>query len=162
MSLLLIICAALIHSESRTIPGQRNSGFGIDTVGIFEGRTPCHPDLAAINGIDTGGCFRVKFRLVLMQGPNTESPGTFQISSIYVGKGDLVYQNSGTWSILTGTAANPKAQIFRLALENSQGVILLQKGDENVLFFLDGKKNLLVGDESLSYTLNRVSKKISK
>jgi hypothetical protein len=34
----------------------------------------------------------------------------------------------------------------------------LYKGDENVLFILDEKREFLAGDQDFSYTLNRVHK----
>ena len=61
----------------------------------------------------------------------------------------------GKWSISKGTTANPNAIVYQLDTDNPQETIYLMKADENILYFLDKDKNLLVGNQLFSYTLNR-------
>src|SRR5688572_1703457 len=64
-------------------------------VGVFDGRTPCNNDLVALNGISADGCQRIKCRLILYQDTITHTPTTFQIYTVYVGKGDTRYTKTG-------------------------------------------------------------------
>jgi hypothetical protein len=43
-----------------------------------------------------------------------------------------------------------------LSPTGAERALLLFKGDDNVLFFLDGQQRLLIGNADFSYTLNRV------
>jgi hypothetical protein len=49
------------------------------------------------------------------------------------------------------------AIVYQLDLPGKSS-LLLQQADDNVLFFLDANKNLLVGNCDFNYTLNRVNK----
>ena len=128
-----------------------------DTVGIFYGRTPCNKALRDINNISEEGCQIIKCKLVLLQDTNTHTPTNFIIQTIYVGKGDNKYTVTGTWKILQGTIDNPGAVVYQLlpAQSKSEDRLLLLKADNNILYFLDNKTNLLVGNSYCSYTLNR-------
>lgn len=57
--------------------------------------------------------------------------------------------------MLRGPGANPEALIYQLDPNASQGSLLFLKADENILYFLDRSRNLLVGNYDFSYTLNR-------
>jgi hypothetical protein len=48
--------------------------------------------------------------------------------------------------------------VYALAYGEPNQVLYLYKGDENVLFILDEKREFLAGDKDFSYTLNRVHK----
>ena len=69
------------------------------------------------------------------------------------------WTGKGKWNIIQGTATDPQAIVFQLELAPDTFMYLL-KGDENVLFFLDKKKDFLIGNADHSYTLNRQGNKI--
>jgi hypothetical protein len=62
---------------------------------------------------------------------------------------------TGTWHIEKGTKTNREASVYRLD-QDGKPPIFLQKLDDNILFFLDQNKNLMIGNRDFSYTLNRV------
>jgi hypothetical protein len=64
-------------------------------VGVFDGRTPCNTELRELNGISAAGCQIIKCRLTLYQDIKTHKPTTFQLQTIYVGKGDTRYTSTG-------------------------------------------------------------------
>jgi hypothetical protein len=98
----------------------------------------------------------VKYQLTLYQDTVTHTPAGFRLNTVYVGFGDNnVYIVTGKWKLLQGTVADPEAMVYRLEPENSPMQLLLQKADENILFFLDNDTRLLTGNDYCSYTLNR-------
>jgi len=127
---------------------------GKDVYGIFEGRGACQELAKVLNKDVPPDCFKTKWGLVLYQNPETKAPTT------YVLEGSFYRQaiRKGTWNIVRGTKTEPDALVLELAADN-QPTILLLKGDDNVLFFLDNDKNILTGNEHFNYTLNRVQKK---
>jgi hypothetical protein len=129
-----------------------------DTVGIFQGRTPCNAALRAINNISSNGCQVVKCQLILLQDIKTHRPSTFILKTIYVGNGDdNIYSITGKWKLMQGTSNDAAAIIYQLepGPGKSRLSLLLFKADNNILFFLDDDTHFLVGNEYCSYTLNR-------
>lgn len=128
-------------------------------VGVFDGRTPCSNELLELNGISASGCQIIKCRLILYQDTITHTPTTFQIYTVYVGKGDTRYSNTGKWKIFKGTKNDPEARVYLLEPDSGKPYSLaLLKADNNILFFLDENMNYKVGDTYTSYTLNRSKK----
>ena len=125
-------------------------------VGVFNGRTPCNNDLLALNGISANGCQIIKCRLTLYQDIKTHEPTTFQLYTVYVGKGDNRYSTMGKWMMTKGTLTDHNAIVYQLEPDtgNPQSLLFL-KADDNILFMLDENRNLLVGNEYVSFTLNR-------
>ena len=124
---------------------------------VFEGRAPCNIQLRALNNISAEGCQLVKCQLKLYRDANNASSGNFHLNTIYVGKGDTKYSNTGKWTIAKDAKADARSIIYQLETGPGQPQvsIMLLKGDDNILFFLDKDKNFLVGDNYTSYTLNR-------
>jgi hypothetical protein len=145
-----IACGLLIVSPctAQLIPQKK------PLVGIFDGRTPCQELAGMIQETTTPECTKIKWRLALYKDSVTGKPNGYQLWG-------LIYRNErpreGQWQIVRGTKADPDAIVYRLDLEGKPS-LFLQKGDDNVLFFLDAAKKLLVGNRDFSYTLNRVSK----
>ena len=48
----------------------------------------------------------------------------------------------------------PQAIVYELK-EEGRPTLFFQQGDDNILFFLDKDRKLLVGNRDFSYTLNR-------
>lgn len=116
---------------------------------IFEGRTPCkeiallHPEMKA-----SSDCFKIKWRLILDRDAKTGLPTTCTTRNIVDNQPrDVV----GTWQLLK----TPSAVIYQLKLPGLRDPILLMQADKNILYFLDEKQNLLIGNKDFSFTLNR-------
>lgn len=146
---LLIVCCLLmaIPGIAQTIPNKK------PLAGIFDGRSPCQALAAMIEETTTPECIKIKWRLILYKDA-AGNPDGYQLWG-------FVYRNNGPregqWHIIKGAPANPDAIVYQLDLAGKPS-LLLQQGDDNVLFFLDATKNLLVGNRDFSYTLNRVNK----
>jgi hypothetical protein len=131
--------------------------------GIFVGRTPCSA-IASQFKLDTAvDCGILKFGLILYRDTLTFEPDSCALTII--GAGDIVQAEGGSyrekvlrgkWSITKGTDLVPDEQVYKLALGEPEIYFYLLKGDDNVLFILDENKEPRVGNEYLSYTLNRV------
>ncbi|MFN8344368.1 MAG: hypothetical protein U0X91_05170 [Spirosomataceae bacterium] len=154
-SLCLMSVAGLTQNVSSEITSRKAFASGPSVVGIFEGRGACQ-ELAKELGVSTSPeCFKTKWSLTLFQDPATLQP------TAYVLEGSFYRANprKGTWKIHKGTPYDPNVLVYQLENDNPGEPIFLLKGDDNVLFFLDKNKNLLVGNELFSYTLNRVTRK---
>ena len=123
--------------------------------GIFSARTPCIDVLRHLNKISEPGCQIVKCQLRLYQDTMTHAPSTFLLYTIYVGKGDTRYSNTGTWRIGKGIKNDPDVRTLQLDFDNAQTSMLFVIADENILFMLDEMQNLLVGGEYCGFTFNR-------
>ena len=118
--------------------------------GVFEGRTPCR-GVAAVLRIEPGsGCFKSKWRVTLFQNPANRHPDA------YLAEGSLFHDTprKGSWRFVGGRAGAKSPAVIELAAPGMPP-IRLQRGDANVLFFVDENDRPLVGNEHFSYVLNR-------
>ena len=123
---------------------------GNTLLGIFGGRTPCTSLVRALHITLNDGCQRLKWRVTLLQNPNTREPTRYKI------EGSLHHTaREGAWRIVRGTAADADAVVYQLDGTATEGPMLLWKADDNVLFLLDERKQPLVGTVDFSYTLSR-------
>lgn len=150
IGLLLFIACGLIQSKHRIAQVLENSGNA--PVGVFDGRTPCQELAAQLDEKVTTECIKIKWRLTLYKDSITGNPSTYELLGFVYKKDN---PRLGKWHIRTGTKADPQALVYQLD-QPGREPLFLQKGDDNVLFFLDQEKNLLVGNRDFSYTLNRV------
>ena len=126
--------------------------------GVFDGRTPCDKLANQLNEKVVDACIKIKWRLSLYKDSATGEPSNYELLGFMYKKGN---PRIGKWHILKGSFADADAIIYRLDREG-EAPLLLQKGNENVLFFLDAQKKLLVGNRDFSYTLNRKKSLIYK
>jgi hypothetical protein len=124
---------------------------GASVFGVFEGRTPCRGISRMLQLGDDPASIKAKWRVTLFQDPDTEVPTTYKV------EGSLFWQaaREGKWTIERGTESDSNAIVYRLEPSHTQPAILLLKGDDNVLFFLDQDGKPMVGHAEFSYTLNR-------
>lgn len=120
--------------------------------GTFEGRSPCQELAKELSLPMPADCFKLKWYLTLYQEAATHEPTTYVLEGTPYRKAPL----HGKWSIVTITKDHKNTIIYKLDTNKPGVSLLLQKGDDNVLFFLDRNKDLLVGNADFSYTLNRV------
>jgi hypothetical protein len=124
---------------------------GPSVVGVFDGRTPCQVMARQLGVTTTPDCIKIKWRLILYQDPKTQAPTTYSLEG-------FVYRKpprEGKWTIAHGSKDDPNAVVCVLDPDKPSQSIYILKADENVLFFLDKDKKLMVGDGNFSYTLNR-------
>jgi hypothetical protein len=122
---------------------------------VFEGRSPCHGIARELKIPTHAGCIKAKWRVTLYQNEKTSGPTTYKI------EGTLQRQNvrEGAWNIVRGTKRDPNTTVYQLNASGNEAPLFLLKGDDNVLFFLDQKREPMVGHAEFSYTLNRVISK---
>jgi hypothetical protein len=125
---------------------------GAAVLGVFEGRFPCQEIARQLKIEVTAECTKIKWRLTLFRDPATGQPTTYKLEGSFFRE----QARTGPWALVRGSKANPRAQVVQLDSDKPPGSLLLLLGDENVLFILDQARQLRVGTDYLSYTLNRV------
>lgn len=126
-------------------------GPGADSLlGVFEGRTPCGAVATEFTGFPAQNCEKIKWRLTLYRHPSTGSPTT------YAFKGTRATRQ-GRWRIERGRGSRSGWLVYHLDYEAPAKVLSLLAIDDRVLLLLDRDLNILVGDASWSYALNRTS-----
>lgn len=154
-----IVCFVLLVSVAKAQflstsnqPSQTSSRSGIaegpSVYGVFVGRTPCQEFMSELNMGVREECTKRKMGITFYQDSVTRQPTFYETYGM--GK----WTGKGKWHILRGTPNDPKAAVFQLELDAKTSLFLL-KGDDNVLFILDRKKDFLIGNAKHSYTLNR-------
>jgi len=121
-------------------------------LGIFDGRTPCQELAVQLDEKMNEECTKIKWRLTLYRDPVTGGPGRYELFG-FVHKKDS--PRTGPWRIVRGVMGNPDAPVYQLD-QTGRPPLFLWKADDNILFFLDRDRNLMVGNRDFSYTLNRV------
>lgn len=119
---------------------------------IYDGRTPCQ-DFAAEHNMNVNeSCFKLKWKLILNRDSVSHNPTTYTIRKVI---DNMPRDLTGKWTVIKGTPSNPDALIYQLDPDIPAQTISLLVGDENILFFLDKDKELFVGNNNFSFTLNR-------
>ena len=119
----------------------RDTGFK-DSI-VFEGRTPCRGIEELMYGTTRPECYKKKWLVRLYKNVDAKS-GTYKI-------GGTVPSATGKWKL----KENPGGKtIYSLKLSNGNTLDLLQT-DENIVYIMDAKGGLMVGDHDFSYSLNR-------
>lgn len=135
-------------SESRTVAPAAT---GPSVFGIFEGRSPYQGIARELTIAVSPGCAKVKWRVTLYQDPETREPTRYKVESSL----HRSAAREGRWTIVRGTGSDPAAIVYRLAPAGSEAPLLLMKGDDHVLFFMDRNLQPLPAHADFSYTLNR-------
>jgi hypothetical protein len=110
---------------------------------VFEGRTPCRQIGELMDKKTRPECDKKKWLVSLYKDGLNAISGTYKIGGSS--------PRSGKWKLKQNTAASI---IYSLDLNNGNTLDLLQ-ADENIVYIMDGKGGLLVGDHDFSYSLNR-------
>jgi len=169
--------AAPNESVAATVPAVPQTGEPLGTgpdslVGVFEGRTPCGIIAAQFTGFPTEKCEKIKWRVTLFRDPGTRKATTYSF------KGTRATRQ-GRWRIERGVGGDRNRVVYHLdyrgppdrrtdldvrdrdIYQPADGglpkVLSLLAVDDNVLLLLDGGLNVLVGDASWSYALNRIN-----
>lgn len=150
LKVVIIVCICIVHVNISYAQVPKYSKQNL--LGAFDGRTPCLEMTKILHEPESPQCIKIKWRLILYKDSINGGPDTFILWG-------YIYNNEsaakGKWHIIKGTKTNPDAVVYQLDLPGKDP-IFLQRGDENILFFLDREKNLLTGNSDFSYTLNRI------
>jgi hypothetical protein len=120
--------------------------------GVFEGRTPALGIARELKLPAGPGSIKAKWRVTLYQDPKSGTPANYKV------EGTLHRQaaREGKWTIDRAGKGTQPGEVYRLEhTKNGEPPILLVKGDDHVLFFLDQQGKPLVGHADFSYTLDR-------
>jgi hypothetical protein len=156
--ILTILCGN-VYSQSgnlQNVPSKTTTRVpveeGPNVWGVFHGRVPCQEMAREMKIHVESGCEKLKWSFTFYQ-----DPATRQLTS-YKWAGSLFLDKplEGKCIVINGMPNNPHATIVQLNPDKPDRSLFLLKGDDNVLFILDSNKNLLKGDDYLSYTFNRV------
>ena len=118
-------------------------------IGYFDGRTPCQELAKQLNELTIPECIKIKWRLTLYKNGADTTSGTYSLEGFKF-RGDNILK--GTWQIIKGTKADPNAIVYQLS-HSLKGSLFFLKADEDVFFFLDKDKNIMVGNKHFSYAL---------
>ena len=156
-SLFMVLQSSVVinsQAQNVTTNAEPDMPTGPHVLGVFDGRTPCQELARQLKVVTIPECIKIKWRLILFQDPATQAPTSYSLEG-------FVYRKpprTGKWTILKGTKTDPNAIVYQLDPDNSGGFLSFLKADDNILFFLAGDRNLLVGNTYFSYTLNRADK----
>ena len=120
-----------------------------DVAGVFEGRSPCAALARQLKIAANPACTKIKWRLTLHPAGPTRA-GRYTLEG-------YVYRTpprTGTWTARHRTG-NPPGLVYVLDAGKDTALAFF-KADDNLLFFLDERDRLRVGDIDYGYTLNRV------
>jgi hypothetical protein len=120
----------------------KNTGF-TDSI-IFEGRTPCRGMEELMIGKTRPECYKKKWLLSLYKSGSNATSGRYKI-------GSAAEPKTGNWKLKKNDDGKI---IYSLDLNNGNTLDLLH-ADKNILYIMDVKGGLMVGDHDFSYSLNR-------
>ncbi|WP_420150817.1 hypothetical protein [Spirosoma sp.] len=156
--LLLTSVVSLYAQDARqtNVPSKTTSrkpiASGPSVLGVFAGRFPCAELAKDWKLTVSPECWKVKWALTLFQDSVTHQPTTYHL----LGTLNRQAAREGKWSFVKGTPSDPEAIVYQLDSDTPDVSVYILKGDDNVLFILDQQRRMRVGDENLSYTLNRI------
>jgi hypothetical protein len=101
---------------------------------------------------------KAKWELVLYRDPITLAPTTYTLKGTFYRE----RLREGRWTILRGAGTRPDAVVYRLDPDKPRESLSFLKADDNILFFLDKERTLMVGNGDFSYTLNRADGVLKK
>jgi hypothetical protein len=133
-----------VQQMPATEANLKQTGISFKDSIIFEGRTPCRGIEELMVGKTRPDCYKKKWLVYLYKTNPAASSGTYKIRS-------TVGSYAGQWKLKDD--GNGKV-IYSLNLNNGNTLHLLHV-DKNIVYILDGKERLMVGDHDFSYSLNR-------
>lgn len=119
---------------------QQPEGFK-DSI-VFEGRTPCKGIEEMMTGVSRPECYKKKWLVYLYKSSPDATSGSYKIGN--------TREQTGKWKLKEATGKT----IYQLELNNGRSLSLLHV-DKNIVYLVDAKGELMVGDHDFSYSLNR-------
>jgi hypothetical protein len=110
---------------------------------VLDGRTPCTGMEELMENNTRQECYKKKWRITLYKTGTDTRGGTYKIGTVNA--------RTGKWFTKTHESGRP---VYSLDLNNGN-TLDLYCADENIVYLMDAKKGLMVGDHDFSYSLNR-------
>lgn len=110
---------------------------------VFEGRTPCRGIEELLYLKTRPECYKKKWLVYLYKDAGSTTSGTYKIGKIE--------PKIGRWKLKENNLNRP---IYSLDLGNGNTLDLLH-ADNNIVYIMDTKGGIMVGDQDFSYSLNR-------
>ena len=160
-----VVSAAALLSFGCAASRVAQPGTSVDSE--FVGSTPCTAlprDFLKIPG--NAACECIRWQLTLQAGDVAGSRGTYVLVTIHgmsetngpgFFQGGTKTETTGQWRTTVGRRANPRAIVYQLQATDPHRSLSLVKIDENLLHPLTHDGQLMVGNDSWSFTLGRTS-----
>jgi hypothetical protein len=145
---LLYNCFSLTFASAQSVNNKTN------LIGYFDGRTPCQELAKQLNEPTIPDCIKIKWRLTLYKNDADITSGTYSLEGFKF-RGDNILK--GTWQTIKGTKSDPNAIVYQLS-HSLKGSLFFLKADDDVVFFLDKDRNIMVGNKNFSYALYKTIK----
>lgn len=126
-------------------PYPEHNANGDPILAVFEGRVPCAVE----------GCHVMKIGLVLYHTAVTNTPTTYWLGVIGVGKGNERTVTQGRWSVRQGTQEFPDAVVYALDANTEHDLRYYWRVNEHILLLLDPAMSPKVGNAAWGYMLSR-------
>ena len=133
--------------------------------GVFEGTTACSAQTRPLPQIpEDTDCELMIWKIILYQDSTTGAPTTYMLESTYgpsqpnslgPAGGGTPLSMQGTWSIVSGTKADPDAQVYQLHSGDTRVAVSFAKMSDDILHILNSDGTLMLGNAAWSDTLNR-------
>ena len=120
-------------------------------MGVFEGRTPCHPIANEFTGFPSQNCEKIKWELTFYRDAAGQ-PKSFRYRGTRTTR-------SGSWTV---ERRADRGEVFRLTPAAPGKPLFLLNVDGDVLLLLDADLRVVVGDASWSYAFNRTDKGLKR
>jgi hypothetical protein len=144
------VAAVIVPERSGERARWRAPLIASDSVlGVFEGRTPCGTVATAFTGFPSQNCEKIKWRLTLYRHPVTGAPSSYRYEGTRT-------SHAGRWRSAAGTGPQGGRTIHHLTPDGASAPLSVLSIEDKVLLILDRHGDLLVGDASWSYVLNRI------
>lgn len=111
---------------------------------VFQGRTPCRGVEELLIGRIRPECYKKKWVVTLYKSNPGATSGNYKLGTVETKK-------TGRWKLKTNDG---RGIIYSLDLNNGNTLDLLHV-DVNIVYMMDTKGQLMVGDHDFSYSLNR-------
>jgi hypothetical protein len=151
MKKVLIIFTLLCSCCGPTFIHAQQVNNNDNILGIFDGRTPCQELAKQLNEQTIPECIKIKWRLIFYKNGLDTTSGTYSLEGFKFRGTNIL---KGKWKMIKGTKADQNAIVYQLN-NPTKGSLYFLKADDNVLFFLDKEKNIMVGNRNFSYALYR-------
>jgi hypothetical protein len=110
---------------------------------VFDGRTPCKGIEELMDNRTRAECYKKKWRLSLYKDHSADISGSYKIGTVGA--------RTGKWKLIENSTGRP---VYSLDLNNGNTLDLFHV-DENIVYIMDKKGSIMVGDHDFSYSLNR-------
>ena len=149
MKKMLFLFALICNCFSSTLVSAQSANSKDNLIGYFDGRTPCQELAKGLNEPTIPECIKIKWRLTLYKNGADTTSGTYLLEGFKFKRDNIL---KGTWQLIKGSKADPNAIVYKLN-HSIKGNLYFLKADDDVLFFLDSNKNIMVGNRNFSYAL---------